>query len=147
MTRREKLATALLAPINPASVIILGVYTFVWGLWVANPFWEVFGRAPLFDVMNTIAPEVFWGLLAITVGLVVMYGAWKRSYWSLTFGAALGSWHWMMIATFYFLGDIYNTGGITSLAIGVYAAYVWLNLRVNFKYGKKSDEILLHNNH
>lgn len=56
--------------------------------------------------------------------------------------AAIGGWYWFMIAIFYFLGDVFNTGGITALTFAVYAAFVYLNLRVNFKNDKKSHEIL-----
>lgn len=122
--------------------MLLGAYTFLWGLWVANPFWNVFSKAELYGVLATIAPEVFWGCLAIVVGITVMFGAWKRSYKALVRGAVIAGWHWLMIAIFYFLGDFFSTGGITSLTFAVYAAFLYLNLRVNFKNDKKSDEIL-----
>ena len=139
---REKLASALLRPINPAAVVLLGVYTVVWGFWVANPFWNVFGQAELYGVLATVAPEVFWGSLAIACGLVTCYGAVRRRYKPLVRGAMVAGWHWMMISIFYFMGDPLNTGGITSLTFAVYAAFVFLNLRVNYRENKKSREIL-----
>lgn len=142
MTKRETFAQALLKPINPAGAIILGVYTFVWGVWVANPFWTVFTQASLYSVMSSIAPEVFWGLLAMACGLAVIYGAVKRSYGAIIFGASVGGWHWFMIASFYLLGDIYNTGGITSLTFAIYAVFIYLNVKVNHKKHKTMREIL-----
>lgn len=129
----EKLISALLRPVNGAAVVILGAYTFVWGLWVASPFWEVFTRAELYGALSILAPEVFWGILAIFCGVVIMWGAWKRSEQALIVASLVGGWHWAMIAFFYFLGDVTNTGGITSLTFSIYAVYTYLNLKVNSK--------------
>jgi hypothetical protein len=139
---QEKLAKALLLPINPAAVVLLGIYTVLWGLWVANPFWDVFSTAPLFSVLSTTAPEVFWGCLAIFCGCITIYGAYKRRYRPLIYGAATAGWHWMMIAVFYFAGDWQNTGGITALIFCVYAGFVYLNIRVNHRKDRKSTHIL-----
>lgn len=134
----EKLAKALLLPINPAAVILLGIYTVVWGIWLANPFWTVFTQAPIYSALAQLAPEVCWGILAITCGLVTIYGAIKRKYGPLVRGAQVSGWHWFMISTLYFMGDPLNTGGITALTFAIYAAFVYLNVRVNFK-DKKND--------
>lgn len=142
MTKKEKFARALLSPINPAAIIILGVYTVTWGLWVANPWWEVFTSAQLYGIMAIIAPEVFWGCLAIVVGLVTMYGAYTRRHRPLIVGALAACWHWGMIAILYFFGDPTNTGGITSLTFATYAAFIYLNLRVNHQKRKRMTKIL-----
>ena len=139
---KERLAQALLLPINPAAVIIMGIYTVVWGIWVANPFWTVFTQAALSSKLASLAPEYFWGTIAIICGTITIYGAVSRRYGPLTRGAMAAGWHWLMIAIFYFMGDPFNTGGITALIFAVYAAFIYLNLRVNFKGDKKSPFIL-----
>lgn len=145
----KKLAEALLLPINPAAVVLLGIYTTVWGFWVANPFWTVFTQAPLYNVLATIppdliSPEVFWGTIAMICGCITIYGAVRRSYRTLVVGASTAGWHWLMISVFYFLGDAANTGGITALIFAVYGAFIYLNIRVNFKDRKKHPDILVH---
>lgn len=140
----EKLAHALLLPINPTAVIILGVYTVVWGFWLLNPFWTVFTQASLYSVLAALAPEWFWGSLAVICGSFTVYGAIRRRYKPLVRGAAISGWHWLMIATFYFMGDPFNTGGITALTFCIYAAFVYLNLRVNFKNDQESEHFLHH---
>lgn len=143
MTRRERFAEALLRPVNKAAIVLLGVYTVLWGLWVANPFWDAFQSAQLFNHLGMIAPEAFWGVLAIFCGLVTIRGAWKRSYRALVMGAGVVGWHWLMIATFYFMGDWTNTGGITSLTFAVYAAYIYLNIRVNHRAAhRRMDDVV-----
>ena len=127
----KKLVNGLLKPINTSAVSILGIYTILWGLWVANPFWDVFSTAPLYSQLSSIAPEVFWGTLAIVIGIITMYGVVRPSYRSLTLGALAVGWHWWMISLLYFMGDWHNTGGITAGIFFVYGAFIWLNLRVN----------------
>lgn len=130
---QEHLAGALLKPINPAASIILGVYTILWGLWVACPFWSVFARAPLYSVMASLFPEWVWGLFAIFCGSLMVYGATKRSFGALTRGSGFVGIHWFLIGLCYFLGDWQSTGGITAIMLSVYAGFVYLNIRVNFK--------------
>lgn len=138
----DQLVRALLLPINPAAVILLGIYTVVWGVWVANPFWSVFSQAELYGVLATVAPEVFWGCLAILCGIVTVYGAVKRSYRALINGSSVAGWHWFMITVFYFMGDPLNTGGITALIFAVYAIFIYLNLKVNFKDDPHNEDLL-----
>lgn len=138
----EKLAEALLLPINPAAVIILGIYTAVWGLWVANPFWEVFSHAPLYSAMASFMPEYIWGILAITMGAITIYGAVNRYYAALVRGAAASGFFWLFVCIFYFVGDAASTGGITALVFSVYAAFIYLNIRVNFKNDRDSPFLL-----
>lgn len=137
------LAQALLKPVNTAAIILLGMYTVLWGLWIANPWWSVFNSAPLFHQMRDVAPEWAWGLFAIFCGLVTAYGAWRPSYRALTIGSGTAFGHWLAISIFYFVGDWHNTGGITSLTFSIYAAFIYLNIRVNYRKGNlKIDDIV-----
>ena len=141
-----RLAEALLLPINPAVAVLLGVYTCLWGIWVANPFWEVFIEEEVYRELSQVAfilpAEVFWGGIAIFCGAVIIYGAVRRSYKSLVTGASVAGWHWFMISIFYFLGDPTATGGLTALMLSVYGAFLWLNVRINFKENKDIDDVL-----
>lgn len=138
----EKLAEALLLPINPAAVIILGIYTVVWGLWVANPFSDAFDNAVVYHSLASHFPEYFWGLVAVAVGLVTVYGAVKRKYRPLVRGAAVACLFWLIIAIFYFIADWTDVGGITALIFAVYSGFIYLNIRVNFKDDHKSPFLL-----
>ena len=142
------LPDALLHPINPSVVILLGLYTILWGFWVANPFWVVFPLSTLYDTLAAtsffVSPEVWWGLTAIFSGLVATYGAYRRRYRPLTYGA-LASWaFWFTICIFYFLGDWHSTGGITAGLLWIYSAYIYLNIRVNHKKMVKTPPPLFH---
>jgi hypothetical protein len=129
----DRLTYTLLMPLHKMVVFALGLYTLVWGLWVANPIWSVFEQADLYVVMAQVAPEWAWGLLAVVCGSSIIWGALRMSYKSLVGGAQLSFCHWLLVAIFYFIGDFHNTGGITSLFIAGYSAWVALNLKVNHK--------------
>lgn len=138
----ENLGVALLKPINKAAIILLGVYTVIWGFWVANPFWHVFTSAPLYSALaGTVPAEWFWGCVAIICGCLTIRGAFRRSYNSLLIGAGAVGWHWFIISILYFVGDWHNTGGITALFLSLYAAYVYLNIKVNHKFGTYNVEL------
>lgn len=138
MTLVHKFSDLLLMPLHKMAVLGLGLYTLVWGLWVANPFWTVFTQAPLYTALDALAPEWAWGLLAILCGLLIIWGALRMSYQSLVWGAQVSWGHWLLVAIFYFLGDWHNTGGITSLFIAIYSAWIALNLKVNHKNRHKN---------
>ena len=129
---QERLAEAMLKPVNPALVILLGVFTVVWGIWVGNPFWDVFTRAALYSVMNFM-PEWTWGLIAVVSGIAICYGAIRRSTKSLIWGARIGGAFWLAVTLMYFLGDWMSTGGITALVLAIYCGVLYLNFRVNNK--------------
>lgn len=149
----EKFVRALLLPINPAVVVLLGFYTMLWGFWVANPWWSVFSQAKLYSAMNEakfvqwagdagISPECFWGSIALVCGAMITYGAMKRSYKSLVRGATIAFFHWGVISLMYFIGDWQNTGGITALLMSIYGAFLYVNIKVNFKERHTMDDVL-----
>jgi len=127
----DGLKRALFRPINKAAISIMGAFTLLWGIWVANPLWAVFSTAPLFNAMSVLAPEWVWGTVAIIVGITMLWGVIRMSYRSLMSGALVGFYFWIAGSICFFLGDWQNTGGITLLMIALYCGYIALNLRVN----------------
>lgn len=136
LSNKEHLAGALLKPINPSASIIIGVYTVLWGIWVASPFWSAFARASYYSVMAQLAPEWVWGLAALFCGGLMIYGATRRTYRELTNGAGSIAILWFLIGICNFLADWQATGGVTSIMIFVYGAFVYLNIRVNYRGNK-----------
>lgn len=138
----ERLAKALLLPINPALVIVLGIFTVVWGLWVIVPWSDAFAKAEVYSTLAHLAPEYFWGGFAIFCGLITCYGAVKRLYRPLVRGALASFFHWFIIFVMMVTADIGDPSGVTALVFAVYAGLVGLNIRVNFKDDKKNPKIL-----
>lgn len=134
------IGAAILKPVNTTAILIMGVYTTLWGLWVLCPFWDVFTSAALYSALEALLPEPVWGLIAIACGLFIIRGALKPSYKALISGAAVGAWHWLLISVLYFMGDWSNTGGITALMLSAYCAYIYLNVRVNKLHGNSIED-------
>lgn len=132
----ERLAESLLQPINPSVIVVLGVYTILWGLWVVNPFWTVFTQAPLYAALD-LGGEYLWGGIVLATGLLITRGATKPSYTNLITGAGVGFLTWLVVGIFYLVGDWANTGGITALAFATYCLLVYLNIKTNKTYFKE----------
>lgn len=129
---QEKLADALLRPINPSAVIILGLATIMWGLWIVLPFWDVFSISSVYStLLATHIPEFCWGLLAIGCGMITTWGATVRKTTPLKIGSMVAGWHWLMITIFYISGNWMDSTWVFTLMFALYAAYVAMNLRVN----------------
>lgn len=128
-----------MTPINPTWIIILGIYTMAWGLWILSPYWAVFSTAGLYSIMAqfspfNIDPEYIFGTIAFVAGAIITRGAIKPSYQNIQMGAFMGFLHWFLICTLYFMGDWHNTGGITALVFATYCAIVWVNIKVNRRH-------------
>ena len=106
--------------------IVLGAYTTVWGAWLLSPWWTVFSDgAHLYSQMSHFMPEWGWGLHALVVGLSILAGVlyrWPRALW---WGRVSSTYHWLLIAGFYLLGDWKNTGWLTSLCIVLAIQVMW----------------------
>jgi hypothetical protein len=138
MTTPEKVAKSLLKPINPTVIIVLGLYTIVWGLWIINPFWSMFSQGAVYSAMAAvhifgIPPEVLFGSIALIAGSIVVRGALKPSFGNIQLGALIGFFHWFTIAILCFMADWQASGGITALTFAIYCGLVWLNIKVNSK--------------
>jgi len=136
------LVRELYRPINRVAAGTLSIYTILWGLWLSNPFWEVFPHVKIYSWLGNVASETAWGILAVGVGVIMTYGVIRASEKSLTIGAFVGFLHWLLISIGYFAGNWQNPGGITSMAMAVYCAAIYLNLRVvnhNLAFEKDSD--------
>jgi hypothetical protein len=123
----------MMKPLNTSAISIMGAFTFIWGVWVAVPFWSVFDTAQIFSFMTILLPEWVWGAVAMVVGLVMIYGVVKPSFITLKNGALAGFYFWLFSSMNFFLGDWQNTGGITLFMIAIYCGYVALNIWVNKK--------------
>lgn len=126
-----KFAERLSKPINTAAIIIMGVYTSLWGLWVGCPAWSTFNEGRQYDWLGRVMPEYGWGLIALTVGAVMIYGVLRNSYRSLSAGSLVGATYWGLIATGYYIGDWRDTAGLTKTMICLYCAFIFLNIRMN----------------
>lgn len=128
--KTDEVARGLRKPINTAAISIMGAYTFIWGLWLALP-WPTFNTGPVYEVMSTLAPEIAWGVAAMCIGALIIWGVTSQTYKALLRGALAGFYYWLVISVFYMLGSWQADGWINAFMVSVYCAFVAINLRVN----------------
>lgn len=128
--KTDEVARGLRKPINTAAISIMGIYTFLWGLWLALP-WPTFNTGPVYNVMSTLGPEIVWGVAAMCIGAVIIWGVTSQTYKALLRGALAGFYYWLVISVFYMLGSWSADGWINAFMVSVYCAFVAINLRVN----------------
>jgi len=127
-------AQGLLRPINQFSPALMGLFTFLWGVWLLMPQWSAFESARVFRFIDSL-PEWAWGATAAVVGiLIVVFTALERFtplYRSLLASNVLFG----IVSWFTWWGDWQNTAGLVYMAIAMYAGYLYLNVKIN--YAKK----------
>lgn len=126
------MVSGLIQPMNLYASVLLGVMTFVWGVWVVNPFWHVFTRAAIYDKTLEFAPEWAWGTWSTVCGAALVAAVFKRSTRWVSRASAFAMWHWFTISLMFWWGDWQNTAGLTYMFIGLYATYIFLNVRLNW---------------
>lgn len=130
-TALSRLAAQLIQPLRPLAIIVLGVYTLVWGIWVIEPAWNAIGHGQVFKVMSSLFPEYVWGTLGILIGIVLLFGLIIKSYQVLVVGSTLSGWFWGLITLLLFFGDWHSVLGWTALVFAIHASFIYLNIKIN----------------
>lgn len=101
------------------------VYSFLWGLFIANPYTDNFAANPsLFMPMTELVDsEVFWGGVMMAVGVAgLVLNRWQKKTAPLLMGVFFS-----FLASLFFLGDLERPGWAL---IGALAAFNFLSWRV-----------------
>jgi hypothetical protein len=134
MTKTEKVAQSILRPINPTLIIVLGIFTIIWGLWIMNPWSAAFGISAIYTAMASLLPEMAWGGIAVLAGSLTLRGAIIPSYDNLRTGSFVGFFHWFVIGILYCVSNFADPTGVMALTFAIYSALVWVNIKVNRLY-------------
>jgi hypothetical protein len=128
--KTDEIARGMRKPINTAAISIMGAYTFVWGLWLALP-WATFDKSVAYGLMSNLAPEPVWGVVAMVIGALILWGVGSQTYKSLLQGALGGFYYWFVLTGFFMLGSGSALEWINAFMVAIYCAFVAINLRVN----------------
>lgn len=132
MKRFDTIARGLLQPMNPYATSLLGFLTMTWGLWIVNPFWDVFSRAAIYSKALEFAPEWAWGTWSTCCGATILLSLYKGNTKILSFSLGFAVWHWSTVSGMFWWGDWQNTAGLTYMFISHYSIFAWLNIKTNF---------------
>lgn len=124
--KTHKLMRMFLAPISPFSILIAGFYSFMWGLWVALPFWDTFAKSPIYEVLSWTGSEVIWGGIQMVIGVILMAAAFDslRGMKYATF-AGFVTWTWITIS--FAIADFHNAGMWVTGFLAATHGYMFLN--------------------
>ena len=133
----DKLAEALLKPVNMVVTGLLGIFTIVWGLWVVNPYVNSFHSAVFSQLISFIPWEWAWGLAAIGAGVLTLLGVIYDKQKTIFLGAEWAAIYWFIISIFFFLGDWTATAWLTAGFLFILSSYIYLNCKVRYDMEKK----------
>lgn len=132
MNRFEQLAKGILMPMNPYASALLGFLTLFWGLWIVNPFWDVFSTANVYHRALEFAPEWAWGTWSTTCGALIILSLYTGAAKLLSRSLAFAVWHWGTVSIMLWWGDWQNTAGLTYTFIALYTIFAYLNIKTNY---------------
>ena len=121
----------VLIPVSPFAVFLVGIYTFLWGLWAALPF-HLFSRAHVYSTLAYIAPERVWGVLFMVCSLFLIYGSTRPRKESVMSASFVGFILWTIITISYMMGDIRSTGFLSAGYMTTVCAWTFLNYSFNW---------------
>jgi chromate transport protein ChrA len=124
----DEMARNLRRPINISAISIMGAYTSLWGVWLLLP-WDSLKMNMSYNTINNVEPLI--GGVAIVIGLLMFYGAWKTSYKALRRGAAAGHYFWFVMTLISLTTCWQCASWITSLMVTIYCVFIAANLKVN----------------
>lgn len=128
---KRNTVNGITSPISALSTMIFGFMTFWWGVWVASPFWDAFDRVEVYNGLQRLLPESVWGLIAIIVGVTMLYGGVVSSYKAMSRAVRFGFYFWILVSIYYWLGDWHSTGGVVMSSIAIYFGLAYINLKIN----------------
>lgn len=101
---------------------VVALMLILWGVWVANPFWELFTASPVFGLMAHIGPEPAWGVTVFAVGCLQMGFVFSRQWTARRATAVLSLFVYVLLSVMFGLG---NFRGVSTVIYAVFALLCW----------------------
>jgi len=122
----RRLRRMLAYPASPFILLLAGIYSFMWGLWVASPFWNTFPSSPIYEILSWTGSELVWGGVQMAVGLALAFAAFDSLRW-MKWATFSGFISWFLIALSFAISDWQNAGMWVCGFIAALMAYLFLN--------------------
>ena len=110
---------------------------FSWGLWMMNPWVDIFSTYNGYRALADIAPDFYWGILLTLVGVCQLYGLVRRKYSYRRFFAFMAAVIWTFIAVLLALTSPFFLSVPTAFMFAVGAA--WGYLRIGMSRESNTD--------
>jgi hypothetical protein len=122
----NRFARVFWQPISRFNILLSGIYSFMWGLWVATPTWDVFNRSPIYESLNWAGSELIWGGVQMLVGIALVFAAFDNIHW-MKWATFAGFVSWMLVSLGFAFSDWHNPGMWVAGFISATNAYMFLN--------------------
>lgn len=104
----------VLGALRPRPLELLGVLWAVgWGLWVGNPYWEVFPGSSTFRIMAIVAPEWVWGTAMIVLGVQHLCALYNENLIWRYYSSVVAFLIWAFTAIVLMIGNLASTATVT----------------------------------
>lgn len=106
----------------------LGCLSTVFGLWLLNPWIDTYAAAPSFRLLASVAPEWFWGLGFLALGLLRFRSIHDGSLAHRRRVSFVGALAWWSLWASFTLANPAATATVVYGVIGAAAIWVWVRL-------------------
>jgi len=113
-------------PVSKFSILLAGIYSFMWGTWVFSPFWDAFSISPIYSVMDGTGSELGWGLVQMVVGVYLILSSLGQVK-SIKWATFAGFMSWSLIAMSFAISTPLGPGMWVAGYIASTNAYFYLN--------------------
>jgi hypothetical protein len=104
--------------------VYLAALSLYWGVILILPF-DTFSTSFSYDVMHQMAPEIFWGLAMVVVGLVHVLAMIRNDKTIRKIGLLLAAGQWYFIATMILLSNHFSTAWGTYYIVGCLSTWLY----------------------
>jgi hypothetical protein len=109
------------------SAWLFGLMMLLWGFWLMLPF-KTFTDSPVYYVLDNLAHEFTWGVIAFVIGAAIMHFIIKKLATEASIMCLAAGYFWSLVGAAFLIGDTGNTGGVVYLTLAVY--HFWLYKRL-----------------
>lgn len=128
----HKIGLAFWHQISPFTVLLSGIYSFMWGFWVFLPFWDSFSTSPVFMFLGTTQlSEILWGGTQMLVGVALFLASFE-SYRFIKYATFAGFISWTLISLAFALSNWQNPAIWVAGYLAVTNAYMFLNVAIKY---------------
>lgn len=106
---------------------ILSLFMILWGLWLLNPAWDTFSL-PSFEAFLTVAPEMVWGLIAMSIGVLTLLSAGIKYYPARRVMIFLNMMWWAFVAVMFLMCVPENTAVPIYMMLSILSFWRYIKL-------------------
>ena len=114
--------------------LISSLTLILWGLWVANPWFNCFTAAKVFSFMREIATEGIWGWGIFFIGVIQLFFLYTKRCESHMIMAFVSMLSFIVLALFYAIGNWKSTAFPIYLSFAVISFFGFIEA-LEFKKG------------